>query len=146
MSHGGQPGGAPLGIIELGAICDRHHAAAMGWFAALGALVRDEAGGERQRLWAEAAHRHAWHAELWSERRPTIPPLTDRPVPDPDPVTDSPVGPGAVVTVYASALGDLLAELDALRGRLDPDLDPSTARVASLVAADLTDLLARIRS
>ncbi len=48
-------------------------------------------------------------------------------------------------TAYVTSLGTLIVELGVLRDRIDPDLDPATARVVELVGADanrLADLVA----
>ena len=134
----------PPGIVELGDICDDHAARARGWFETLGRWTRDEPDGRRQRTWATAAHRHAWHADLWVGRRPAIPPVAERPVPPPrDVAADAGVDERAAT--YRSALSAWRTSLAELRARLDPDLDPSTVRVVDLVTADLDDLLAHAR-
>ena len=133
-----------LGIVELGEVCDRQIAAGRGWFETLGAWVRDEPAGDRQQLWAMASHRHAWHADLWTDRRPTIPPVSDRPLPSGDAAREISGEERAVV--YGAALADLLAELDDVTAAIDADLDPSTARVIALVRSDLADLADRLES
>jgi hypothetical protein len=48
-------------------------------------------------------------------------------------------------TAYVTSLGTLIVDLGSLRDRIDPDLDPGTARVIELVGADanrLADLVA----
>ena len=72
------------------------------------------------------AHRHAWHAQLWADRFPSIPSTTlDRPV-----IAPSDTG-------VDRALGDLVARCEALRDDVDGVLDPPTIRVCDLVLADL---------
>lgn len=136
--------GGGIGIVELGEVCDRQLVVSLGWFATLGSWVRDEPPGPRQRLWATACHRHAWHADLWSDRRPTIPPLGDPPARSPatDPLADT--VRAARAGVYRTGLAELTTSLAAVRERLDDDLDPSTLRVVDLVAADLDDLTQRL--
>lgn len=130
----------PLGIIELGALCARHRAISLDLFEQLGALVTADgmAAGADQQRYAVACHQHAWHAELWSKRAPSIPPLqldggfeqsVLRSRGTNQPVTDT--------ASYRRAAEALTNELTELLARTDPLLDPSTARVISLVLADL---------
>ena len=131
---------ALLGIIELGSVCARQRAINLDLFEQLGALVT--AGGisrgDEQQLAATACHRHAWHAELWAQRAPSIPPVQfggafDRTV-------DRYRGSLAVVAKssdYRAAAGVLRGELTELLGRVDPLLDPSTTRTINLVLGDL---------
>ena len=53
-----------LGIVELGDVCAAMRAHSLDLFGS-SARVTTTAPGELQRLFAEACHRHAWHAELW---------------------------------------------------------------------------------
>ena len=134
--------GARLGIVELVEVCARERARALALFQHLGSWVATTADPTLQRLFATAAHRHAWHAQLWADRSPAIP--------VPHVVADV----AAIVeagddtdrwTAYVTSLGTLIVELGALRDRIDPDLDPGTARVIELVGADanrLADLVA----
>ncbi|HUF96627.1 MAG TPA: hypothetical protein VMM60_00775 [Ilumatobacter sp.] len=133
---------APLGIIELGAVCARQRAINLDLFERLGNLVTASAttAGADQQLLAAACHRHAWHAELWAGRAPSIPPVHadgafDRSV-------DAHRGNLEFVTdvaTYHSTAAALRAELTDLLERVDPLLDPSTARTIQLVLADLAD-------
>lgn len=134
-------GREPIGIVELGRICDEQRSVCLGWFTTLGRWVADEPTPALQRLYAAASHRHAWHAELWRSRRPTIPPVEARPEPDPVTVDDEDDDRSSA---YRSAVAAMRRSLDELRGSIDPELDPSTERVIDLVTADLVDLSARI--
>lgn len=121
-------------ITELVAVCGRLEATNVALFERLGAWVADESDPARQRWFAVAGHRHAWHAELWAERRPRIP-------------HDAPIGVGETsydsddrAEWYARQVTRLQEELAQLEARIDPVLDPSTARVITLVGADLAAL------
>ncbi len=132
----------PLGIIELGTICARMRAANLDLFEALGRWATDGVDPTLQRLFAEAGHRHAWHAELWHRRSPAIPPV------DADTLAESFREPiddrGDRAAVYDTRLGQLIEALDAITGRVDPTLDPGTRRVIGLVRADLEEVRARL--
>lgn len=132
---------APIGIIELGEVCARQRAICLDLFEQLGALVTAErtSAGADQQHYAAACHRHAWHAELWSNRAPSIPAVQvdgmfERSVAryrcTNEPVTDA--------ASYRRSTEALAEELTELRARIDPLLDPSTVRVISLVLADLS--------
>lgn len=127
----------PLGIVELGEVCARMRAQSLDLFRELGAWVA-AAGVEQQRWFSTACHQHAWHAELWAQRSPAIPPVDlDAAVADAS-RTRLPHEPDA--GAYRSLLHSTLAELDELSRRVDVDLDPATQRVLTLVRRDLTDL------
>lgn len=137
----GTSGGTPwVGIAELVEICDEQSATNLGWFVALGERVRAEPDPRRQRWCAMAAHRHAWHAELWASRRPAVPhdAIHDLPAPAVPAIDDDPTAS------YRAHTARQRVVLDRLRGRLDPDLDPSTLRVLALVEADLADLVEQL--
>jgi hypothetical protein len=104
--------------------------------------VADTPAPELQRLFAEACHRHAWHAELWAERAPTIPGVALDLEPARSAGGEPEVGRRAVQ--YAAALAGLLHDLEVLAGRVDRLLDPSTTRTLALVTTDLTDLRDRL--
>jgi hypothetical protein len=138
-----------LGIVELSSVCGSMRARSLALFEQLGAWVPTTAPGELQRLFAEACHRHAWHAELWEARRPTIaipatsaeaPQALDPKVPDPTSGDDDRRG------TYRAALAQLDEDLRPLRARVDPTLDPSTARTIDLVGRDVVELAARLES
>jgi hypothetical protein len=121
-----------LGIVELVDVCERQSARNDELFRTLGAWVADEPDPSRQRWFATAAHRHAWHAELWRQRRPQIP--VDAAVEESSPID---VEPDDRSAWYRSQLASLLDELAALRDRVDGVLDPSTCRVIDLVTNDV---------
>ena len=125
----------PLGIVELAGVCDRLADRNHELFEVLGRWVADEPDPARQRWFATAAHRHAWHAELWRERRPSIP--VDAVATDPA-VFDGGV-PGRAAW-YLERVRELDVVLTAIEARVDPLLDPSTARTVALVRSDLVDL------
>lgn len=127
-------------IDDLITVCDECTAADLGWFVVLGERVRVETDPELQRLLATASHRHAWHAELWAQRRPAIPHDAARPAPQPA-LPD--VGDD-LVAAYRRHLTVRRSFLVGLRAGADPDLDPSTHRLIDLVDADLADLQLRL--
>jgi hypothetical protein len=91
-------------------------------------------------MFASAAHRHAWHAQLWEQRAPTIPVE-----PDTEPsvgALDREVDPSERRDVYRAALESEITRVATVAAGVDRELDPSTARVIDLVSADLSDLLA----
>jgi hypothetical protein len=134
-----------LGIVELHGVGNDMRERNLRLFEQLGGWVTATAPGELQRLFADACHRHAWHAELWSRRTPTIPPPPVSPVhvPNDDPPAVEP-DDRAKATAYRSALFDLEAGLAGIRTRVDPTLDPATARTVELVSADVAELRVRL--
>jgi hypothetical protein len=130
-----------VGILELVEICAELRARSLGLFEALGGWVAKTEAGPLQRLYAEACHRHAWHAELWAARLPDVPGDTARLLP---PIAIGEIDPADRPAAYAARLRELRHDVSALSGRCDPDLDPSTLRVTALVLADLDDLLDRL--
>jgi len=134
-----------LGIVELHGISNDMRARNVELFEQLGAWVATTAPGDLQRLFAEACHRHAWHAELWSQRMPAIP--VEPPMVASSPhVDDLATEPDGTVrgTHYRMALTDLEAGLEGIRGRIDPTLDPATARTVELVSRDVADIRTRL--
>lgn len=113
-------------------------------FELVGSWVSTTDGGALQRLFAESCRQHAWHADLWAQRYPTIP------GPDVESATETHRARPAIVDKvdrldwYRQALGNVVAELDALSSRLDPDLDPATVRTTDLVASDAQAVLRRL--
>ena len=136
--------GGHLGIIELGSICADMRARNIDLFEQLGHWVVDTHDPSLQRLFGEASHLHAWHAELWAQRAPVIPPVElDTSVAAPPTAL---VDPGDRAEIYGAALDQLLSELGQLRDPIDELLDPSTIRTISLVTADLAALRRRLRA
>lgn len=127
-----------LGIVELVDVChsmQRRNAAVFAW---LGTIVTHGEAGTNGRLFAEACHRHAWHAELWAARRPTIPVgPTAAPAGTDDGGDDDGGDPVGAYRAEVDALRSMVREL---ASRVDRDLDPGTSRVIDLVAADLASL------
>ncbi len=130
-----------LDIVDLVEVCTRERERCASLFEHLGSWVASTGDPALQRLFSVAAHRHAWHADLWRERTPTIP------------VTAIAVRVAAISeagddtdrwTAYATALGAMITDLLALREQVDPDLDPATRRVIDLVVADARDLAASV--
>jgi hypothetical protein len=135
-----------LGIVELGGVCAAMRARSLELFALLGASVSSTSPGELQRLFAEACHRHAWHAELWEARAPAIPAATssgegERLGRDPQPMSD---GDEARRDRYRGELSAMEELLRALRARTEPALDPNTARTIDLVGRDVVEIAARL--
>ena len=131
-----------LGIVELGAICADMRVRNLELFERLGHWIVDTPDPALQRLFADASHRPAWHAELWAQRAPMIPPAELDISIAKVPAVDTP--PGDRATAYHHDLDRMLADLRDLRGRVDALLDPSTVRTASLATADLTELEHRL--
>ena len=120
-----------IGIVELVEVCASMSARNRWLFERLGAWVADEPDPTRQRWFAVATHRHAWHAELWDDRRPAIPvdaPHTDRPAHG---------EPDDRAGWYRAELATMRSDVAELARRVDPVLDPSTQRVIDLVLADV---------
>jgi hypothetical protein len=124
-------------IAELVDVCERMAEVNRELFERLGAWVTDESDPSRQQWFAVACHRHAWHAELWTERRPKVPLDATRS----DIVLPS--NPADRAAWYRERLGEIQDELAALEAEVDATLDPSTTRVIQLVAADLATLTTR---
>ena len=120
----------------------RAHSLAL--FAQIGAWVATTSPGELQRLFAEACHRHAWHAELWEARAPTIPTATHANVA----AVCSAVTRATTTTRAASATARNCrrsrTSFASLRSRIDPALDPSTARTIDLVGRDVVEIAERL--
>lgn len=137
-----------LGIVELGDVCAAMRARSLELFARLGTWVLTTAPGEQQRLFAEACHRHAWHADLWEARAPTIPttPATSlsNAVPTFGDVAGGEDGDDVRRDRYRSELSSLEDDLRLLHARIDPALDPSTARTIDLVGRDVVEIAERL--
>ena len=122
-----------VAIVDLADRCDQLAARNRHVFETLGAWVADEPDAATQRWFSAAAHRHAWHADLWAGRRPAIPVDTVEPPTPPQPGGDR-------VAWYLAALDELTHDAEVLTVEVDAELDPSTSRVVRLVSADLDDL------
>ena len=131
-----------LGIVELGDVCAAMRARSLDLFAALGGWVATTSPGELQRLFAEACHRHAWHAELWEARTPAIPGTRAGAAPTPDRWQVD--GDDTRRDHYRAELSTLEDELRAVHARIDPALDPSTARTIDLVGRDVVEIAAHL--
>jgi len=131
---------ASVGIVELGDACAAVRARSLDLFEVTGAWVFDTTDATLQRWFAEASHRHAWHAGLWAERSPTIPSI------DADVLAEARRGPTDPVDVdgradaYRRWLDELLEQLADLERRIVAELDPATMRVITLTRADLVQL------
>lgn len=133
-----------VSLVEVAELCARQRAAALDLFEQLGSWVTDTAPGPDQRRFAAWCHRHAWHAELWAARAPVLREWAL------GPATDaargrigSPAGAATAdrVAWHHAVVAGLRAELAELAERVDAELDPSTARTAALVRADLDQLV-----
>jgi hypothetical protein len=132
-----------LGIVELRQVCIDMRARNLQLFEQLGSWVATTADGALQRLFAEACHRHAWHAELWQLRMPTIPVAPRTPQPRMAPEIP---GDARRRDDYRRALSGLRDELHSLGLRVDATLDPSSRRTIDLLAGDLDDLAGRLNA
>jgi hypothetical protein len=126
-------------ITELVDRCAAMAATHRRLFDVLGGWAVDDPDPIRQRWYATAAHRHAWHAELWDERRPAIP-VEPTPAAAATGLTP-PEGTDERADWYSGVLARLLADTAALAGDVDAVLDPGTVRVTQLVGADLGELV-----
>jgi hypothetical protein len=98
-------------------------------------------------------HRHAWHAELWRDRLPTVERLDG----DGDDVEawiaplraallDVNTSAEAIAALRESVLPALEAAVTEHRDAVDPRLDGPTARVLDLVGADLAEEARQLRA
>jgi hypothetical protein len=131
-----------LGIVELGDVCAAMRTRSLDLFAQLGAWVATASPGEQQRLFSEACHRHAWHAELWESRIPAIPTTRATSLPSAVPTCDD--GDDVRRDRYRADLSSLEDDLRSLHARFDPALDPSTARTIDLVGRDVVEIAERL--
>jgi hypothetical protein len=113
-------------------------------FETLGRWAREHPDPAVKRVMATWCHRHAWHAELWRDRLPSIEGLDG----DDDDVAawiaplraallDVKTSAEAIAALRESVLPALEAALTEHRAAVDPLLDGPTARVLDLVRADL---------
>ena len=137
-----------LGIVELGAVCAAMRVRSLDLFAQLGAWVLTTSPGEQQRLFAEACHRHAWHADLWEARAPMIPTTRATSLPSAAPTggdgEDGDDGNDMRRDRYRAELSSLEDDLRSLHARIDPALDPGTARTIDLVGRDVVEIAERL--
>jgi hypothetical protein len=134
-----------LPIVDLVAACSNMQAVNQQLFERLGGWVALTGEPGAQQLFAVACHRHAWHAELWAERLPTIE-LEDeleyrRPPSGGDGLDRADVH--ARLAWYRDQLDALHAAVHDIEARIEPLLDPGTWRVINLVTADLEELRQR---
>lgn len=129
-----------MAMLDVAALCARMRAVNLDLFELLGAWVTDTPAGAAQRRWATACHRHAWHADLWAQRAPTIRPfdLAAAVAGHRGALAD----PSDRANWYTGRLTAIDAELAELAERVDSELDPSTARTIELVRADLAKMSA----
>jgi hypothetical protein len=112
-------------------------------FETLGRWARELPDPAVKRLFGTWCHRHAWHAELWRGRLPTVNSHADS---DDDverwiaPVRaalgDVDTSEEAIAALRESVLPALEAAVSEHRDAIDPLLDGPTARVLDLVSAD----------
>jgi hypothetical protein len=144
----GAGGERHVDLHVLGQLAGGARALELMLFEVVGGWVADAEPAALRPLLATSAHHHAWHAQLWAGRSPTVPGI------DLDDTTaagrarlqrletllrgltgtDERIGTtfGVVVPRYA-------AWCASLRAAIDERLDPSTARVLDLVGRDLHD-------
>jgi hypothetical protein len=137
-----------VGIHELAGIAARAIAIELVVFEAFGRWISTTSRASAKPALAAASRRHAWHAELWRERFPVLPDAdVDRAVAaerstlsqliDALAMFDAlPSGPGrlAVTDYVTTELGRVYRTALAAN---DPLLDAPTARVLTLILADL---------
>jgi len=133
-----------LGIIELGDVCASMRARSLDLFELTGSWVFESSDAGLQRWFAEASQRHAWHAELWAQRSPAIPPVDADALLElrrrADATDRNDDGDGERALRYRERLDELLDEVDRVDARISPELDPATVRTIALTRADLVDL------
>jgi hypothetical protein len=133
-----------IGVLELSRVCAAMRERSLELFTQLGRWVPSASPGELQRLFAESCHRHAWHAELWEARAPAI--GENQPVSTPSSGAE-PVDRDDDDTRrerYRAELSALEHDLRLLHARIDPVLDPSTARTIDLVGRDVVEIAGRL--
>jgi hypothetical protein len=128
-----------LGIVELVTVCADRRAQNLHLFEVVGGWVATSPSGPEQRLFSSATHRHAWHAQLWEQRSPSIPVE-----PDTEPAIDELdrlAGPSDRRGRYRAALESEITRLATLEASIHRELDPSTARTIDLITTDVSELL-----
>jgi hypothetical protein len=140
--------GAHVGIRDLAALVARAIGVELVLFEAFGRWIPTTSQASAKPLLAAASQRHAWHAELWRARFPSIPDADlDTAVAEArsnhGQLVDAlaafdvlPVGPGRLAVVGFAA-AELAREYRAVLTTIDPLLDAPTAGVLTLVLADL---------
>ena len=123
-------------IASLVDRCEHGRLRAEAWARHLATAALDAQPGPAQRLAIAASHRMTRIAELWAERRPTVP--------------LEPAGGGTTDTLPARRSADglvaelerIVADADGLLAGTDPDLDPATCDLGRRLRSEATDLLA----
>jgi hypothetical protein len=136
-----------LGIADLVHVCGRERARSALLFERIGGWVADTDHPALQQVFAVGAHRHAWHAGLWSDRLPAVPSADDATWEPPAELAAALDAAGTTDerrAAYEAALDAAQIELAIIRRRADPLLDPTTVRVTDLVGSDIVDLAARL--
>lgn len=121
-------------------------------FEVCGRWTADADDGAVAALWAAVSNHHAWHAELWAQRFPTIPGL-DLERADVEASTGSTLCALRTSLAGATSTGERLALLAAAlaahgddlhdaTARVDERLDAPTHRTLTLVIADVASELA----
>jgi hypothetical protein len=122
-------------------------------FETLGRWARELPEPAVKRMLATWCHRHAWHAQLWRDRLPTV----ERLAGDGDDVEawiaplraallDVNTSAEAIAALSVSVLPALEAAVTEHRDAIDSVLDGPTARVLDLVGADLTEEARQLRA
>jgi hypothetical protein len=113
-------------------------------FRTLGDWVTSTPDAAVQRTFATASHRHAWHADLWTDRTPAVPGLAVAESDSSSASSLSSVSATERAGAYRAVVDALVDELGSVRDRIDPLLDPSTRRVIDLVTTDLESIRAQL--
>ena len=112
-------------------------AAELTLFEQLGTAARTTDDAAAKPVLAACAQHVAWHAELWAERMPSIPDVDVEAMTEAARASVPTLDETATVETYAAALHDLIERCQTLAADVDSTLDPATARVCTLVVADL---------
>jgi len=131
-------------LDDLGRRCRRWIAVEDLLFETLGRWARELPEPAIKQVMATWCHRHAWHAEVWRDRLPTVDALADASddveawiAPLRAALLDVRTSAEAIAALRESVLPALQAALNEHRDAIDPLLDGTTARVLELVGADL---------
>lgn len=125
-------------IEELRDQIDRYRSIEWALCQVTGAWAGDDANPVARRNFAAASARHAWHLQLWNERRPQI--NTVEPAPSPAAWVGERSLTQATTTAdranaLAAAATQLQATYEAHRESVDPLTDPPTAEVLRRILA-----------